>query len=77
MSLRRVAQSSALIESQIKLCRDEGEGYQEDIYDLDLRADNLQKYGCEIVPIKISHLHQKKETLQERLKQMEGEIEIE
>lgn len=38
------------IEERIRQTREENEHYQEEIFNADIRAENLKKYGYEVVP---------------------------
>jgi Holliday junction resolvasome RuvABC DNA-binding subunit len=50
VNLQRIITDNEGIEYSIKVSRDEYEEYQEEIYHLDTRKDNLKNYGCEEVP---------------------------
>lgn len=55
------------IEERIRQTREENEHYQEEIFNADIRAENLKKYGYEVVPQKIAHLMEGKEQVQKEI----------
>ena len=45
MELSKILRGNRNLEENIKIIREENEQYQEEIFELDIRGDNLKKYG--------------------------------